>query len=185
MTYLVFCWFYFHLILQNEMELVQPTDNGALNLVNNMADPEGTSSDQTCQNTCSELVPYEPPRILPQFHEPQRRFEFGGKEWVVLQQWGELGVPAVVWEAVRRAAPSDCGQPSLSMCLFLQALVLSKYLETRSGRDVIGKRVLELGAGTGLVGMVASVLGMYMHVHIAAIHHWKYLSLHKVPKLLY
>lgn len=43
------------------------------------------------------------------------------------------------------------------------AIVLSKYLESRSFKsrigDLKGKRVIELGAGTGAVGLVAGVNG--------------------------
>lgn len=39
------------------------------------------------------------------------------------------------------------------------AVVLAKYLEKAYPRGLVGKRVLELGAGTGLVGVVSSVLG--------------------------
>ncbi len=53
----------------------------------------------------------------------------------------------------------DCSNllPYFTLCM--QAIALSEYLESTNGTAVAGKRVLELGAGTGLVGMVASALG--------------------------
>ena len=57
----------------------------------------------TCLNDaevpCQQLVPYEPVRFLP-FQDNQREFVFAGKEWVIVQQWNEIGLAAVVWEAV-------------------------------------------------------------------------------------
>ena len=48
-----------------------------------------------------QLVLYEPTsRILPMFHEKRRKFEFSGKKWTILQQWDDIGVASVVWEAV-------------------------------------------------------------------------------------
>ncbi|XP_042533827.1 protein-lysine methyltransferase METTL21D isoform X3 [Dipodomys spectabilis] len=60
-----------------------------------------------------------------------------------LQQYGSGGVGCVVWDA---------------------AIVLSKYLETpafsREGTHALSRRsVLELGSGTGAVGLMAATLG--------------------------
>ena len=49
---------------------------------------------------CQQLVPYEPVRFLP-FQDLKREFVFASKKWVILQQWNEIGLAAVVWEAVR------------------------------------------------------------------------------------
>lgn len=49
---------------------------------------------------CQQLVPYEPVRFLP-FQDPKREFVFASRKWVILQQWNEIGLAAVVWEAVR------------------------------------------------------------------------------------
>ncbi|XP_031565488.1 protein-lysine methyltransferase METTL21D-like [Actinia tenebrosa] len=60
---------------------------------------------------------------------------------LVIKQAEEGDVGCVVWDA---------------------AIVLEKYLETEgflNKRQMKGKRAIELGAGTGLVGLVASVLG--------------------------
>ncbi|NXE45570.1 MT21A methyltransferase, partial [Casuarius casuarius] len=53
------------------------------------------------------------------------------------QSWAQLGVAAVVWDA---------------------AVVLCTYLETGSV-DLRDRAVIELGAGTGLLGIVAALLG--------------------------
>ena len=47
-----------------------------------------------------QIVLYEPPPIIPSLCAAQRVFSFAGKEWVISQQWNEIGVAAVVWEAV-------------------------------------------------------------------------------------
>lgn len=49
---------------------------------------------------CYQIVPYEPVKIIPAFEVAQRRFHFAGREWVISQQWREVGLSAVVWEAV-------------------------------------------------------------------------------------
>lgn len=48
------------------------------------------------------------------------------------------------------------------MCLFIQALALCKLLDTAEGQQQIhlcDKTVLELGAGTGLLSVVVTLLG--------------------------
>ncbi|XP_028391164.1 protein N-lysine methyltransferase METTL21A-like [Dendronephthya gigantea] len=83
-----------------------------------------------------ELVVYEPPKLFTIFQTDSREFTFAGHTVNISQDWETNGVAAVVWDA---------------------ALVLVKYLETMV--DLTGKRVIELGAGTGLVGIVAGYLG--------------------------
>ncbi|KAK3287064.1 hypothetical protein CYMTET_5410 [Cymbomonas tetramitiformis] len=80
-------------------------------------------------------------------HDTQKNFEISGRS-LVLEQRHRESVGAVVWEA---------------------ALVLARYLEYCSTSvyphtylepiSCKGKRILELGAGTGLAGMSASILG--------------------------
>lgn len=46
------------------------------------------------------------------------------------------------------------------VCMCTQAVALCRYLEkNREQVDLLDKAVLELGAGTGLVSIVASLLG--------------------------
>ena len=47
-----------------------------------------------------QLVPYKPNPILSVFHEVKRLFIFGGVEWTIHQQWNDVGLASVVWEAV-------------------------------------------------------------------------------------
>ncbi|XP_071942800.1 protein N-lysine methyltransferase METTL21A-like [Antedon mediterranea] len=87
------------------------------------------------------LVLYKPPEFLEPFHKQERRFVFTGKEILINQDWEKLGVAAVVWDT---------------------AIVLSEYLERKVDAGELklnAKRLLELGAGTGLAGMVAALLG--------------------------
>ncbi|PVD39096.1 hypothetical protein C0Q70_01724 [Pomacea canaliculata] len=82
------------------------------------------------------LALYKEENVLP-FHKRQREFNFLGQTLRIQQDWGKLGVAAVVWDS---------------------AVVLCDYL-VKHQEIVFGKRVLELGAGTGLVGMVAALAG--------------------------
>ncbi|KAL3854983.1 hypothetical protein ACJMK2_014215 [Sinanodonta woodiana] len=82
------------------------------------------------------LVPYNEENILP-YHKKERTFQFMGQTLTIKQEWNSLGVAAVVWDA---------------------AIILCHYQENHP--DLVrGKSVIELGAGSGLVGMVAALLG--------------------------
>ena len=84
------------------------------------------------------LVPYDPSTaILSPFYAKERTFEFAGRTLTVFQNWNDVGVAAVIWDA---------------------AIVLGRYLEKTAAR-LQGKKVIELGAGTGFAGIVASLLG--------------------------
>ncbi|XP_076471986.1 protein N-lysine methyltransferase METTL21A-like isoform X2 [Babylonia areolata] len=74
---------------------------------------------------------------IPTHYKPQRQFTFLGHTLTIAQSWGKHGVAGVVWDS---------------------AVVLSEYL-TAHQEIVRGKRVLELGSGTGLVGMAAALAG--------------------------
>ncbi|XP_037705481.1 protein N-lysine methyltransferase METTL21A isoform X5 [Choloepus didactylus] len=86
------------------------------------------------------LVPYEEAAGigLQKFHKPLATFSFANHTIQIRQDWRQLGVAAVVWDA---------------------AVVLSMYLET-GAVELRGCSAVELGAGTGLVGIVAALLGL-------------------------
>ncbi|NWH18047.1 MT21A methyltransferase, partial [Grus americana] len=85
------------------------------------------------------LVPYEEGAGwgVRQLHSPSVTYRFASHTIRVQQDWRRLGVAAVVWDA---------------------AVVLSAYLEI-GGIDLRDRSVIELGAGTGLLGIVATLLG--------------------------
>lgn len=84
------------------------------------------------------IVPYDPSSVfLTPFQAKERSFEFAGRTLTVFQNWNEVGVAAVVWDA---------------------AIVLGRYLEKKAP-ELQGKKVIELGAGSGVAGIVASFLG--------------------------
>ncbi|XP_058295153.1 protein N-lysine methyltransferase METTL21A isoform X2 [Hylobates moloch] len=86
------------------------------------------------------LVPYEETTEfgLQKFHKPLATFSFANHTIQIRQNWRHLGVAAVVWDA---------------------AIVLSTYLEM-GAVELRGRSAVELGAGTGLVGIVAALLGL-------------------------
>ncbi|XP_035878871.1 protein N-lysine methyltransferase METTL21A isoform X3 [Phyllostomus discolor] len=86
------------------------------------------------------LVPYEETSGvgLQKFHKPLATFSFANHTIQIRQDWRQLGVAAVVWDA---------------------AVVLSTYLEM-GAVELRGRSAVELGAGTGLVGIVAALLGV-------------------------
>ncbi|XP_034034274.1 protein N-lysine methyltransferase METTL21A [Thalassophryne amazonica] len=85
------------------------------------------------------LVPYGE-NALPVFyklHHSTAKFHFAKRDISLAQDWNKLGVAAVVWDA------------AVVMCMFLE---LGQV-------ELNGKVTIELGAGTGLVGIVAALLG--------------------------
>ncbi|KAF7658390.1 hypothetical protein LDENG_00013820 [Lucifuga dentata] len=85
------------------------------------------------------LVPYVENSLpaLSKLHNSSVEFNFANYNLRLTQDWKKLGVAAVVWDA---------------------AVVMCMYLEL--GRvELKGKVAIELGAGTGLVGIVAALLG--------------------------
>ncbi|XP_057407727.1 protein N-lysine methyltransferase METTL21A isoform X2 [Balaenoptera acutorostrata] len=86
------------------------------------------------------LVPYEETAEmgLQRFHKPLATFSLANHTIQIRQDWKQLGVSAVVWDA---------------------AVILATYLEM-GAVELRGCSAVELGAGTGLVGMVAALLGI-------------------------
>eukprot|EP00795_Rhopilema_esculentum_P014743 gene14743-5849_t len=92
------------------------------------------------------LVPYTRNDYLPMFHEETRSFKYANHTIEINQNWANSGVAGVVWDA------------ALILGTFLQNI--STGNTKLSGLDTLqGKNVLELGAGTGLVGIVGYLLG--------------------------
>nr|XP_020027829.1 protein N-lysine methyltransferase METTL21A isoform X1 [Castor canadensis]XP_020027830.1 protein N-lysine methyltransferase METTL21A isoform X1 [Castor canadensis] len=90
------------------------------------------------------LVPYEEPTGigLQRFHKPLATFSFANHTIQICQDWRQLGVAAVVWDA---------------------AIVLATYLEM-DAVELRGCSAVELGAGSGLVGIVAALLGAHVTI---------------------
>ncbi|PWA32137.1 protein N-lysine methyltransferase METTL21A [Gambusia affinis] len=90
------------------------------------------------------LVPYEenPLPAFSKLHNSSAQFRFANQELRLAQDWKRLGVAAVVWDA---------------------AVVMCMYLEL-GAVELKGKKVVELGAGTGLVGIVAALLGAHVTI---------------------
>ncbi|XP_047903101.2 protein N-lysine methyltransferase METTL21A isoform X3 [Anser cygnoides] len=82
------------------------------------------------------LVPYAEGWGLQGLRSPWATYRFAGRTVRLRQDWQRLGVAAVVWDA---------------------AVVLCAYLEMGS-IDLRDRSVIELGAGTGLLGIVATLL---------------------------
>ncbi|KAM9397013.1 protein N-lysine methyltransferase METTL21A-like [Salvelinus alpinus] len=85
------------------------------------------------------LVPYDGNYlpVLSKLHNSSAEFHFADHNVRLTQDWNKLGVAAVVWDA---------------------AVVMCMYLELGQV-ELTGKVAIELGAGTGLVGIVAALLG--------------------------
>ncbi|NXX43778.1 MT21A methyltransferase, partial [Tricholaema leucomelas] len=89
------------------------------------------------------LVPYEEGAGwgARQLHNPSATYRFASHTIRIRQDWRRLGVAAVVWDA---------------------AVVLCAYLEI-GGIELQDRSVIELGAGTGLLGIVATLLACILN----------------------
>lgn len=100
-------------------------------------------------------------------------YKLVGEELKIRQLFGaNLGVAAPVWEAVRAHVPHvDVMEISLlsqwASCLMVRACISmctqALHLCCHLGEQAVelrGKRIIELGAGTGVVGILAARLGM-------------------------
>ncbi|KAM9766771.1 protein N-lysine methyltransferase METTL21A [Menidia menidia] len=90
------------------------------------------------------LVPYveDSLPVLSKLHNSSAQFRFANHDISLAQDWKKLGVAAVVWDA---------------------AVVMCMYLEMQKV-ELKGRRAIELGAGTGLVGIVAALLGAHVTI---------------------
>ncbi|XP_006029185.1 protein N-lysine methyltransferase METTL21A isoform X1 [Alligator sinensis] len=90
------------------------------------------------------LIPYDKNAVwgLQKLHKSSSTYHFANHTIKIKQNWKQLGVAAVVWDA---------------------AVVLCSYLET-GAIDLRERSVIELGAGTGLLGIVATLLGAHVTI---------------------
>ncbi|XP_042302965.1 protein N-lysine methyltransferase METTL21A isoform X2 [Sceloporus undulatus] len=90
------------------------------------------------------LVPYNDTALwgVQKLHQSSSVYYFANHTIKIKQDWKQLGVAAVVWDA---------------------AVVLCTFLEM-GGIDLQGRMVIELGAGTGLLGIVAALLGAHVTI---------------------
>nr|XP_033801002.1 protein N-lysine methyltransferase METTL21A isoform X2 [Geotrypetes seraphini] len=102
---------------------------------------EITRKQRTWQNRKEmALIPYDATvaQGLQKFHQSLASFSFASHSIHIKQNWKQLGVAAV-------------------------AVVLCTYLEM-GAVNLQGRSVIELGAGTGLVGIVAALLGAHVTI---------------------
>ncbi|XP_078287857.1 EEF1A lysine methyltransferase 3-like [Rhinoraja longicauda] len=71
------------------------------------------------------------------FADQERRFEFCGHVLKITQQLSKFAIPAIIWQS---------------------GLVLCRYFEEER-ITFTGQKVMELGSGTGIVGILAILLG--------------------------
>ncbi|KAI4891627.1 hypothetical protein NFI96_025961 [Prochilodus magdalenae] len=139
------------------------------------------------------LVPYDE-NVLPalsKIHSSSAEFHFASHRLRLAQDWNRLGVAAVVWDAVRvypsqgaptlareerrgeerRGGDSAADYPGYSLTPLegSTAVVLCMYLEL-GHVDLKERTAVELGAGTGLVGIVAALLGRGTNTSVDRAH---------------
>lgn len=97
-------------------------------------------------------------------------YHYVGQEIVIKE--GLDSYAGMIWPAVSVTAFLSCGTFGFGSCIDCidcidngvccpQALALSSYLDThREQLNLVDKAVLEIGAGTGLVSVVAALLGV-------------------------
>lgn len=114
------------------------------------------------------LVPYVENSLpgLSKLHNSSAQFRFAHHDLRLAQDWKKLGVAAVVWDAV--SVVSNRHLSLLHQLMHItstsQAVVMCMYLELGKV-ELKGKEAIELGAGTGLVGIVAALLGeLYINI---------------------
>uniref|UniRef100_F6SN53 Uncharacterized protein n=2 Tax=Ciona intestinalis TaxID=7719 RepID=F6SN53_CIOIN len=108
-----------------------------------MSTTAGTLKCEETETNCNAIsnyavVPFNTNSVLSEFFERTKSVTISKLDvtFNILQTWQEHGVAGVVWEA---------------------ATVLADYLA--DNYDFRGRNVIELGAGTGLVGMAVAYLG--------------------------
>ncbi len=60
---------------------------------------QNSDSPSTVEQPRMALVLYDESRVLP-FHKDERNFIFGDHKIVIRQNWRDVGIAAVVWDAV-------------------------------------------------------------------------------------
>jgi hypothetical protein len=100
------------------------------------------------------LTLYEQPKsVIGDFNELHRTVDIGDTLHLRLRQdWSSTGVAGVVWQTVREHAHTYTHE---------QAIVLAAHI-VANAHTVSNRRVLELGAGTGLVSIAAVRAGVFV-----------------------
>eukprot|EP00656_Telonema_subtile_P039576 TRINITY_DN44672_c0_g1_i2.p1 TRINITY_DN44672_c0_g1~~TRINITY_DN44672_c0_g1_i2.p1 ORF type:complete len:402 (-),score=104.91 TRINITY_DN44672_c0_g1_i2:235-1440(-) len=119
-----------------------------------------------------EAAPAKPTSSGPEVHV-WREFEFGGLKtglWIlpIPDEDGDaldhrLAAVLEYHDALIKAAPAECAEHDgdlTGQMLWHGSNVLCKYLDTSHGRNAVKRRrVVELGAGAGLCGLIAAEAG--------------------------